>query len=102
VYHPAYQGFQYPTVIFVYTFIPQLFNIYFTSKNYYFVLDLPDLNQRCNSLIKDIILAKDWLQNYLIFCFQNTQSFKGFWKQFRSSYFVTIHNHGNSIHRINL
>jgi hypothetical protein len=26
----------------------------------------------------------------LIFCFQNTQSFKGFWKQFRSSYFVTI------------
>ncbi len=41
-------------------------------------------------------IAKDRLQNYLIFCFQNTQSFKGFWKQvlpfrvFRSSYFVTI------------
>ncbi len=34
--------------------------------------------------------AKDRLQNYLIFCSQNTQSFKGFWKQFRSSYFVTI------------
>ncbi len=34
--------------------------------------------------------VKDRLQNYLIFCFQNTQSFKGFWKEFRSSYFVTI------------
>ncbi len=35
-------------------------------------------------------MGKDRLQDYLIFCFQNTQSFKGFWKQFRSSYFVTI------------
>ncbi|MCP4020733.1 MAG: 5'-nucleotidase, lipoprotein e(P4) family [Desulfobacteraceae bacterium] len=35
-------------------------------------------------------MTKDRLQNYLIFCFQNTQSFKGFWKQFRSSCFVTI------------
>ncbi len=35
---------------------------------------------------------KDRLQNYLIFCFQNTQSFKGFGKQFRSSNFVTIPN----------
>ncbi len=35
-------------------------------------------------------MVKDRLQNYLIFYFQNTQSFKGFWKQFRSSYFVTI------------
>ena len=34
--------------------------------------------------------AKDRLQNYLNFCFQNPLSFKGFWKQFRSSYFVTI------------
>ncbi len=34
--------------------------------------------------------TKDRLQNYLIFCFQNTQSFKGFWKQIRSSCFVTI------------
>ncbi len=34
--------------------------------------------------------AKDRLQNYLIICFQNPQSFKGFWKQFCSSYFVTI------------
>jgi hypothetical protein len=38
------------------------------------------------------IHTKDRLQNYLIFCFQNTQSFKGFWKQFRSSYLVTIPN----------
>ena len=36
------------------------------------------------------MFPKDRLQNYLIFCFQNTMSFKGFWKQFRSSYFVTI------------
>ncbi len=35
-------------------------------------------------------VTKDRLQKYLIFCFQNIQSFKGFWKQFRSSYFVTI------------
>ncbi len=34
--------------------------------------------------------TKDRLQNYLIFCFQNTLSFNGFWKQFRSSCFVTI------------
>ncbi len=36
--------------------------------------------------------AKDRLQNYLVFCFQNAQSFKGFWKQFRAGYFVTIPN----------
>ncbi len=41
-------------------------------------------------LIWHNLLCKDRLQNYLIFCFQNTQSFKGFLKQFRSSYFVTI------------
>ncbi len=35
-------------------------------------------------------IVKDRLQNYLIFCFQNPQSFKGFFKQFRASYFVTI------------
>ncbi len=35
-------------------------------------------------------VPKDRLQNYLNFCLQNTQSFKGFRKQFRSSYFVTI------------
>ncbi len=26
-------------------------------------------------------MGKDRLPNYLIFCFQNTLSFKGFWKQ---------------------
>ncbi len=36
------------------------------------------------------LVNKDRLQNHLLFCFQNTQSFKGFWKQFRLSYFVTI------------
>ena len=33
---------------------------------------------------------KDRLQNYLRFCFQNSQSFGAFWKQFSASYFVTI------------
>ncbi len=41
-------------------------------------------------IISNFNRAKDRLQNYLIFCYQNTQSFKDFWKQFRSSYFVTI------------
>ncbi len=36
---------------------------------------------------------KDRLQKDLIFCFQNSLSFKGFWKEFRSSYFVTIPKH---------
>jgi hypothetical protein len=50
-------------------------------------MDLVEINPILDIAIKT---AKDRLQNYLIFCFQNTQSFKGFWKQFRSSYFVTI------------
>jgi len=33
---------------------------------------------------------KDRLQNYLRFCFQNSLSFKAFWKQSSVSYFVTI------------
>ncbi len=42
-------------------------------------------------IAKDIpMVTKDRLQNYLIFCFQNTQSFKGVLKQFRSSNLVTI------------
>ncbi len=35
-------------------------------------------------------MNKDRLQNYLTFCFQKPLSFKGFWKEFRVSYFVTI------------
>jgi len=33
---------------------------------------------------------KDRLQHYLRFCFQNSLSFKAFWKHFSASYFVTI------------
>ncbi len=43
-------------------------------------------------------IAKDRLQNYLTFCFQNPLSFKGFWKEFRVSYFVTIPKHLSSVY----